>query len=426
MPTTIPVLRGKFGSTIYYITTMKASELADKLKIPRDLPGWEDMTIEERFQREINFNRVKKQIAPYLVSDPDRFFGALIVDIYNEEGIEFEPLNEVPGNLPGLYKAPSRAFGFLHMTGGEVLVPLDGQHRLVALRFAITGKDEKGKEIPDFTPDINIGNDEVTVILVPHDPKKARKIFNKVNRYAKSTTKAENLITADDDIVAVLAREVANEELNERLVNYSSNTLNKTAHQFSTLSTVYEINKLILETRFNLKIDTTVLPDKAKQNLYRKEVIDTWRQLVDKIELFRLALSDVDESGDDKRREIRNGHVIGKPIGQYSLVSAIMRLRETESPDGNRFSMQEIFDRLNKIDWSVGNSLWQRVLMNGDRVMAGKQAANYAARFIAYYAGEYLESAQLKALTENYVAQFPPEEQVGISLPSPMFGKSSE
>lgn len=281
MASTIPAMKGRFGSTDFFIVTMKAKELSERLVIPKDLDNWDDMSIEERFQREVNYNRVKKHIAPYLASDPDRFFGAFIVDIYNPEGIEFEELSSVlqTAKLPGLYKDASSVFGFLNFTGSEVLVPLDGQHRLASIRFAITGKDEKGNDIPGLSPSVDVARDQCTVIMVAHDPAKARKIFNKVNRYAKSTSKADNLITDDDDIVAVLAREeVADKHINERLVNYSSNTLSAKSHYFTTLSTIYEATLLMLTEVFG-KMDLTMLPDSNKQTLYRKVVSEEWDRL---------------------------------------------------------------------------------------------------------------------------------------------------
>ena len=84
----------------------------------------------------------------------------------------------------------------MSLQGNEILVPLDGQHRLAALEFAISGKDEKQRPIPDIQARADVAEDVCTVILITHDGPKSRKIFNKVNRYAKKTTKAENLITA--------------------------------------------------------------------------------------------------------------------------------------------------------------------------------------------------------------------------------------
>ena len=178
MSSVYPAMKGQFGSTEYYMITMKAADVATKLVIPKEMPDWDDLDLNERFQREINYLRVRKHIAPYLANDPDRFFGALIVDVFNYEGTDFEPLNQVISTsrgVPGLYKNASQSFGFLTLSGGEMLVPLDGQHRLAAIKFAITGKDQKQKPIEGIDPIVDLANDDVLLILILHDPVKGRK-----------------------------------------------------------------------------------------------------------------------------------------------------------------------------------------------------------------------------------------------------------
>ena len=405
MATALPAMKGKFGSIEYYLVTMRAKELAEKLIIPKELDDWADMTIEERFQREINYTRVRKHIAPYLSRDPDRFFGAFIVDIFNPDGVEFEPLDKVIENLPGLYKKAAATFGFLTLDGNEVLVPLDGQHRLAAIRFAISGKDEKQKSIEGLEPNLDVANDYCTVILVKHDPKKSRKIFNKVNRYAKATSKADNLITADDDIVAVITREcVADKILGERLVNYQSNTLTKKAPEFTTLSVLYEATALILEDQHG-KIDRTVLPSEADKKLYRDEAVRFWEIVCDKVKIFQQALQHPQEEGDNTRIEIRADLALGKPIVQMALIEAILRLN-APSDDGASVGLDTICDRINSVDWGVDNSVWQRVLMNGDKVVTGRQAAKFASRFIAYLLGERLHDKEIENLEEIYARLF--------------------
>ena len=186
MSSVLPAMRGKFGSTEYYIVTMPAKELTERLVVPSTIEGWSDLSIEERYQREINYNRVKRQIAPYLVDDEDRFFGAFIVSMLNADEVEFEAITNIyRSNVPNLYRSAANAFGFLTLSGSEVLVPLDGQHRLAALEFAISGRDEKHQPIADLEAKADVAEDTCTVILVTHDKVKSRKIFNKVNRYAK-------------------------------------------------------------------------------------------------------------------------------------------------------------------------------------------------------------------------------------------------
>ena len=181
----------------------------------------------------------------------------------------FEPAVNVLGKGPTLYRTPAKSFGFLTLSGGEMLVPLDGQHRLAAIQFALTGRDEKQNPIEGLRPNADLANDDILLILIKHDADKDRKIFNKVNRYAKRTSKAEDLITADDDVIAVISREtVANEIIGSRLVNYKSNTLPDSAYYFTTLSTVYEATKNVLEGTFG-RISTQSMPDRATEALYR-------------------------------------------------------------------------------------------------------------------------------------------------------------
>ena len=142
MATQIPAFRGNFGSTEFYVVTMKAGEVINLLTIPKEMIGWEDLSPEERFQRDINYKRVKTHIAPYLADDPDRFFGAFIVVAQQAENMEFDSLEDSGVKFQkGLPKSVIQQFGVLSLSGEELLVPLDGQHRLAALKFAISGKD---------------------------------------------------------------------------------------------------------------------------------------------------------------------------------------------------------------------------------------------------------------------------------------------
>lgn len=415
-----PAMRGKFGSTEYFMLTMKAGDAANRLTIPKEMPDWGELELEERYQREINYNRVKKLIAPYLANDPDRFFGALIVAVINPDEMEFEAMDNVSGKIPKLYQTASRSFGFVTLSGGEMLVPLDGQHRLAAIQFALSGKDEKQKPISGLTPNADLSNDDILLILIRHDAEKGRKIFNKVNRYAKATTKAENLITADDDVIALISREVvANELIGSRLVNYHGNTLADSMHYFTTLSTVYETTKHVLEDRFG-KINDQELPEKAKRTVYEDTAREYWDQLLRGVTIYQAALADGTEAGDEKRKEIRKTLLLGKPICQLALMFAVVRLKNGEGPDGSRFSWETIVDRINGVGWESEGAIWQHILMNGSKVVSGRQAANFAGRFVAYYLGEFLQAKELENLEDVYANHFPQADRPD-GLPARLF-----
>lgn len=416
MATTVAAMRGTMGSTNYFILAMKARELVEKAIIPSEMEGWDNLTLEEREQRDINYNRVKKQIAPYLARDKDRFFGAIILTVSPFDEENFEPLNEVATKgLPKLYKTQAQLMGFLTFTGGEQLRPLDGQHRLKALKFAMEGNDEKGKKIDGLTLDPSLANEDITVILIPHDQQKSRKIFTKVNRYAKPTTTGQNLVTDDDDVIAVLSRGIANNQniIGPELVKYKSNTLNDKEGYFTTLATIAECNENILQATFGERVDRQTLPNQAKMRLYEEAINNTWQHITTNVDLFADMLSDKDETSDAKRCEIRTDFLLGKPVPQVCLVAAFARLVNLEGR--NKFTPKEATDQLNKVDWKKEAKLWDRLLMTGTKIIT--KNAKIATDILCYIAGEPLDDDQTADLLKRYQALYPESEKANVELP---------
>ena len=405
MASTIPALRGRFGSFEYWLTTMHVGELVRNITIPNDLPGWKEMSLEEQYQRDINLLRVKRDIAPYFANDEDRFSGALILAVLNNEGMQFEPLESV-GNinkLPNLYKASAENIGFITLTGGEMFVPLDGQHRAKALKYATSGTDDNNVPIEGIRANTSLSNEDVAVILVRFDQDGSRRIFNKVNRYAKPTTRGQNLITDDDDQVAVLTRKMVNEAgmLPARLVRHQSNTLSAKASEFTTLSTLYDANMAIIKARFPVPSKPETANDEQADCFY-DEVVRVWDLLINHVDLFAQALSDVSENGDQVRRNVRAETLLGKPVAQLSLVRAFLLL--FEHCDG--VSEQEVCERLNELDWLQGNELWTGVLMHPNgRIMSGRRTVNTAAKFVAYLCGMKLDSSEQEELVEQIAGE---------------------
>ena len=40
MPNTVPAMKGRLGNTDYWILSMKAQEIVDKVKIPKEMKEW--------------------------------------------------------------------------------------------------------------------------------------------------------------------------------------------------------------------------------------------------------------------------------------------------------------------------------------------------------------------------------------------------
>lgn len=414
MATAIPALSGKFGSYEYWLTTMRVGEIIRSITIPKDDPDWPGLSIEERYQRDVNLRRVKKDIAPYFAGDPDRFSGALILAVKNHEGMSFEPLSSIgPGKMPKLYLSAAENIGFLTLSGREVLVPLDGQHRAKAFEFAISGNDEADKAIPNVRPNSKLAEEEVAVILVRFESEKSRRIFNKVNRYAKPTTKADNLITDDDDAVAVATRLLIGGEgeggidghlMPARLVRFQSNTLNAKAPEFTTLATFYEANLVIVKECVWAGLPGTPQgADEKQRELFQEKIRELWQTLLDRIELFAQAVQDPTADGDARRMDIREASLLGKPIGQLVLVRAFLELKARLHK-----SDAELCNRLNRVDWSVSWPGWTSVLMNPNgRVMSGRTTVNTATLFTARLCGAALSEDEESGLRSKIAGDDP-------------------
>ena len=421
MATTVAAMKARLGDTDYFILTMKAKELADKITIPKDLEGWSDWSVEELYQRDINYHRVRTQIAPYLANDESRFFGAVIVTALNfGDDVSFEPLADVATKgLPGLYRSAAASMGFLTFTGGEVLVPLDGQHRLKAIQFAVSGRDQKGQEIPNLRPTSELAREDITVILVAFEKEKARKIFTKVNRYAKATTTGQNIVTEDDDIVAVLAREVANKCMGGRLAKFTSNTLRPKDRHFTTLAIVYNCNWDIISRVFEEKPEKAELPVPAKQQLWRAKVFEVWNAVLDGIDVFADAVADKTEGGDDGRREIRRASLLGKPVVQECLVGAFVQLTGALT----NMSAQEACERLNALPWNITEEdlkIWRYVLWSGgakDGKVITKNRKLATSLMVQLAGGRLTEESRAK-MEDEYRKLFPEEERAGVELPA--------
>lgn len=422
MPTTVPAMKARLGDINYYIVSMKVGELAEKAKILSEQPEWENSTIEELYQRKINYSRVENQIAPYLAGTKSRFFGSVIVAVRKFKDDQFESLEELSNS--GLVQRPSRAYrdatrgvGIITFDGGEVLEPLDGQHRIKALKCAISGTGNNGQDL-GFMPDPDLADEDVCVILVPHQLKQSRRIFTTVNKYAKNTTTNENIIVNDDDVIARITRMIANEIFGARLINMDSNTLGITSGYFTTLSTIYTSTEAMLCSRFKRKfstMDKKALPEKGKVTAYENAARNLWGKLVKDIDQWSAALKDKSPKGDSNRSEMRKASLLGRPIVQQVLIESYIRLRNAQ------MSHNQACTRLNKVDFGVYTRPEDRPEWHGVCITPAGKMTNklvpLAIRIIAYIAGENLTRGNKDQLLSDYKKNDPARNKSHIQLP---------
>ncbi len=431
MSTIYPALKGKIGTNDYYVVEMTAKKAVEFLTIPKDIIGWEDLAIEEQYQRDINYKRVLKDIYPYLYGDPERFLGSLIVAVDKLTNDDFEPISDLTKTLPKAYKNEAKHIGMLTLEDSGLIVPIDGQHRLAGLKFAIQGKDADGKDIKNHKHNhAKVEEDMITLIMLPinlgnkNDIKKARKIFTKLNKYARPTNSSQNLITNDDDSIAIISRAIANDVINEsnkyKLVHWKSSRLSVKDTEFTTLDTVYQCNKTIIEAT----APTGTVTDKNRQEEHEEEWYaackDAWSALLKGIDVFQTILAHK-ESDDDsmaKRVEVRKEFLLGKPVPQQCLIEAFIKMtHSTPSQHKKILSDDEAIALLNKVPWEIGDKTWDNVLWLGDKEK-GKilvKGRKLAVELILYMCDRMTDDKKVADLKEKYRSNFP--EDVSVDLP---------
>jgi DNA sulfur modification protein DndB len=274
-----------------------------------------------------------------------------------------------------------------------VLAPYN---RLKGLDTAISGKDHEGELIEGLQPDHSLANDDLSVILVPYEPaKRSRKIFNKVNKYAKQTSKGDNIVTSEDDAFAIIARWLMGSDgrtqvIKQELVNWKSNTLTDTQTMFTTISVLYESAKKLLDAH---DVNPQFRPTPQKLEELYEEASGFWATLLKDFKIYKQAV----EGPKENLPKVRKQNLALKPVAQLAIVEAYT------IASGHGMSLSEFLRGLNKIPWDIGSDLWLNILtLPGPKVLAGKTAVLLGARLVAHLAGTKFSKEEHDQLLDDF------------------------
>lgn len=391
MAIVIPAITGRIGNTEYFETTMKVRDLVHAVRPPKEMDNWANLGIEERMQREPDEKRIKAQLAPYLAKNADRFFGSIVVLVYKGE-IIFESMSDLTKNVPAAYRQNAQRIGFITIDSGTLIV-LDGQHRLLALRMV-----QQGDVSGEFTS--AVGEDEVCVIFINYESDmKTRRIFNTVNRYAKKTSRGDDIITSEDDGYAIVSRWLLRETeplgKPTDIVNWKSNTLTKRSTQFTTISAVYQSVKLILRFNGIEKLPEQERPAEEELETYLSHASQVWDSLLQGMQPYQEAISNPKKIPDMREDSARTA-LLFKPVAQIALVDALLR-----AVDNSNLKIAEAIERANRIrTWSMEASLWKGVIVKqSGAIDAGQEAMHRMAGLVCYLIAADCISEELKFAT---------------------------
>lgn len=415
MVLSIPGLKGRMGNTDFYQANMKAYQLVQAVRPANKLDEWTTMSIEEIIQREPDIKRVQEQIAPYIAETQERFWGAVIVLVYKGE-IHFEGIeNYLNQGIDLKHKGILSNIGIITINSNS-LIMLDGLHRLLSLQkvmnFEVYG--ECSKEVP---------NDDISVIFIRYENnEKTRRIFNKVNRYAKTTSRNNNIITSEDDCCAIIARKLLSNDAplgiksgekgnSDLIVEWKSHTLAPRSHKMTTISVVYETVKLILEYN-KVSVDEQSRPNENLLDEYYQLVADFWQVVIDNLEPFKQAIKSPIKIKEMRDKE-QKFSLLFKSVTQIALFRGLI------FAINHGLNLDEAVQRANQVDWKISSDTWRNILVtpNGT-ITRAQQAINLGGKLISYLiTADKMSQKEINEVEKEYKSAQGKEE---IELPKPV------
>lgn len=351
----IPVIRGKIGDWHYYSGVMTFKDISDHVT-PSINELFQSTCLDDLLQRELtdNYNSIKE----YLLTDPERFFNAIILAIYDGDPqwleVEFEESEKSFTNV-----------GFLQFNGNETIFPVDGQHRVKGIIEALKENNE-------------LSSEQVPVIFIAHSKtddgrKRTRKLFSTLNRRAKPVGKNENIALDEDDVCSIITRELVQSHplfKGENVINSQGKQIPSTNRvAFTSLLTLYQCVDLIVQWKMELS------KEKYKSFLlYRpaQNIIDELSSMVSTFfdsfaantTVLQDYLGDTSEARASRFRNSSGGNLLFRPVALTEYCSVALSLVKISSLDWD-----STFQTLNRLPQQINEGPWLGLIWDGEKII---------------------------------------------------------
>lgn len=347
----IPAIRGKIGTTVFYTSKMTFAAIATHVS-PINDELHKSKSLNDMIQRGITDNA--KDIVKYIKQQPDRFFNSLVLAVYSgcPQWIEVEM--DFPSEGDKIY----RDMGFLEFSGDEKIFPVDGQHRVEAIRKAIQ-------------EDASLSNESVGVIFIAHSVvpdgiEKTRRIFSTLNRYAKPVSPRDIIALDEDDIVAISTRMLLTKhpffEGESIATPLSKGIPTGNTKCFTSIIALSDCNRALLECFLKhpkpqvIRNFIRIRPSEIKITEFYTFMTHIWNILLEYPDM-----QEYQKTGIALRNESTGGSLLFRPVGLIPFFEACKRINKSKN-----VALQDILSKFRTFDFSVSNRLWQDILWNND------------------------------------------------------------
>lgn len=357
---TIPAMRGVIGNTTYYLLNLSFRQVAERVTSMSSNEIFTSQSLKEQLQRSLT-NNVRK-IKDYLLNHEDHFFSSLVLATYNGNplwktvrmDIDDESYNDI---------------GLLILSGEETIFPVDGQHRVEGIKLLLS-------ESPQYS------DETIPAMIIGHTndmegKTRTRRIFSTLNRYAKPVGKGDIIALDEDDIVAIVTRDLLEEYQlfkNKKILVSQTKAIPKTDKaSFTTLMTLYDCNVDILKmylfsqdglVRSNEKMKEylRVRPSDEQITNFKQYLATFWNQLQEHYPILQqFAVNDSDTAAATYRTQEDGGNALFRPVFLSPFIQAI-----TMVSIKTNHGLSSIMAKYARLDFQISSDMWKGLLWNNE------------------------------------------------------------
>lgn len=370
----IPALRACMGDWVYYVTFLRMDQIADRIHLAQEIHS--SAVLKDMIQRQITYRSA--QISEYLLSQPQRFFNALIVGVYGgaPEWYELAIGKNPQFDADALPKALDGVLGFLRLDGTETLFAIDGQHRVQGIKQALKKNEELKRE-------------EVSVIFVAHrndqdGMERTRRLFTTLNRYAKPVSKSEIIALDEDDIIAITTRAlVENHPLFQEKISLAKTkaVAVKDNRSFTTIITLYDVLEILFRERRGWTAFRRQRPEEGVITKYYAQSEQFWNAMIEHFPpLEEIRNSHPGENIAGHYRHRKGGHLLFRPVGLHIVAQVVRQAKDSGLGEG------EAIKRISHISLELTDAPWVGLLWdNGNQRMITASPNQKVAKQLLFY-----------------------------------------
>lgn len=337
-----PALRGRMGDRDFYMAVLSLQDVAMLFEpTPANLPA------ELRAQRPLQEKRIP-EIRQYLLNkESDWIFGSLTASFDGDES----------------YDSTTNR---LQLPTDTDFVIVDGQHRVAAIRQAIT-------------EDPILRRQEIGVMLIPFESlDRNQQVFSDLNRTVQKTSRSLDILYDHDDPLNGIVKSVANRvELFRGRVEKDQTSLAVRSRHFITLSSLYDACSQLLGAGSTLSLD---LQDDNLAAQAEELCVRYWNELSELIVPWKLVMQ-----GEIKPSEARIDFIVAHAVAFWALGNAGAALLGVSGANSwGQVSDFGVLRPLSEVDWQKSNTDWQGIAMLGTAVVTRRQTRVALSRRICH------------------------------------------